>query len=83
VFRVPVVCLTTAEGAALGAALHGAWIDQLINRKSVNLPDLLSPVVKPDESSRALPNPASADQYQEVYTRFKGLTQRLASGGYL
>jgi hypothetical protein len=43
----------------------------------------LSPVVKPDESSRALPNPATADQYQEVYTRFKGLTQRLASGGYL
>jgi xylulokinase len=83
VFRVPVVCLTTAEGAALGAALHGAWIDQLINRKSVNLADLLSPVVKPDENSRALPNPATANQYQEVYTRFKGLTQRLASGGYL
>jgi xylulokinase len=29
VFGVRVVCLATAEGAALGAALHGAWVDGL------------------------------------------------------
>ncbi|HEY0791117.1 MAG TPA: xylulokinase [Chthoniobacterales bacterium] len=83
IFRVPVVCLATAEGAALGAALHGAWIDQLVNHKSANLADLLRPVVKLDESSRALPQAAVSDQYQQAYTRFKNLTQRLHSGGYL
>ncbi len=83
IFRVPVVCLATAEGAALGAALHGAWIDQLVNNKSANLADLIRPVVTVDESSRALPKGAAPERYQEVYTRFRTLTQRLATGGLL
>jgi xylulokinase len=83
VFRVPVVCLATAEGAALGAALHSAWVDHLVNNKSSNLNELVARNVKLDERSRALPVDASADVYQEVFGRFKGLTQRLATGGYL
>ena len=83
VFRVPVVCLATAEGAALGAALHSAWVDHLVNNKSSNLNELIARNVKPDEKSRALPVDASADVYQGVFGRFKGLTQRLATGGYL
>ncbi len=83
VFRVPVVCLATAEGAALGAALHSAWVDHLVNNKSSNLNELVARNVKPDEKSRALPVDASADVYQGVFGRFKGLTQRLATGGYL
>ena len=83
VFRIPVVCLATAEGAALGAAMHGAWVDHLVNNKSSNLVQLLDAVVKLDESSRALPTLATADLYQDTYNRFKGLTQRLSSGGLL
>ena len=83
VFRVPVVSLATAEGAALGAALHSAWVDHLVNNKSSSLNDLVAKCVKLDEKSRALPVAASADLYQEVFGRFKGLTQRLATGGYL
>jgi len=83
IFRIPVVCLATAEGAALGAAMHGAWIDRLVNNKSSNLVQLLDSVVKLDESSRAVPTPATANLYQDAFTRFKGLTQRLATGGFL
>jgi xylulokinase len=80
---VPVVCLATAEGAALGAALHSAWVYSLVNNKSSNLQDLVSRVVKIDEKSRATPNEENADKYQELFGRFNGLTQRLATGGYL
>jgi len=83
IFRIPVVCLATAEGAALGAAMHGAWVDHLVNNKPANLVQLLDAVVKLDESSRAIPANEAADLYQETYSRFKGLTQRLSSGGFL
>src|SRR5580692_3613088 len=83
IFRIPVVCLATAEGAALGAAMHGAWVDHLVNNKSANLVQLLDAVVKLDESSRAVPTPATAGLYQDAFSRFKGLTQRLATGGFL
>jgi xylulokinase len=82
-FRVPVVCLATAEGAALGAALHSGWVNSLVNNKSSNLLEMVSRAVKIDEKSRALPNDENADKYQELFGRFKGLTQRLATGGYL
>src|SRR4029077_17596709 len=52
IFRVPVVCLATAEGAALGAAIHSAWVDRLVNNKSANLGELIDATVKLDESSR-------------------------------
>jgi xylulokinase len=83
IFRIPVVCLATAEGAALGAAMHGAWVERLVNNKSANLVQLLDAAVKLDESSRAAPRPTTANLYQEAYSRFKGLTQRLATGGFL
>jgi len=82
-FRVPVVCLATAEGAALGAALHSAWVTSLVNNKSSNLLELVARAVKIDEKSRAVPNDGNAAKYQELFGRFKGLTQRLATGGYL
>ena len=83
IFRVPVVCLATSEGAALGAAIHAAWVDNEVNNKSRNLGSLVDQLVKLDESSRAVPVNRSADYYQEEYLRFKGLTQRLATGGFL
>jgi hypothetical protein len=63
--------------------MHGAWVDHLVNNKAANLVKLLEPVVKLDESSRAEPKQETADLYQETYSRFKGLTQRLATGGFL
>jgi xylulokinase len=83
IFRVPVVCLATAEGAALGAAMHGAWVDRLVNNKSANLGELIDATVKLDESSRAVPAAGTVDLYNATYTRFKGLTQRLSTGGFL
>ncbi len=83
VFRVPVVCLATAEGAALGAAIHAGWVHGLVTNKSANLADIVDRVVKLQEDSRAVPDQGKAQLYQETYNRFRGLTQRLASGGLL
>jgi xylulokinase len=83
IFRVPVVCLATAEGAAMGGALQAAWVDRLVNGKPANLPEILDRVIKVDENSRAEPKPATALLYQETYNRFKGLSQRLSTGGFL
>jgi len=54
-----------------------------VNNKSANLVQLLDVAVKLDESSRAVPTPDTAALYQDTYNRFKGLTQRLATGGLL
>jgi xylulokinase len=83
VLKVPVVCLATAEGAALGAALQGAWVDRLVNKASGNLTQLLEQAVKLDEGSRAEPSARAVELYQAIYGRFKGLTQTLAAGGFL
>jgi hypothetical protein len=63
--------------------MHGAWVERLVNNKSANLVLLLDSVAKLDESSRAIPRQATVNLYQEIYSRFKGLTQRLATGGFL
>jgi hypothetical protein len=63
--------------------MHGAWVDRLVNNKSAHLVQLLDAVVKLDESSRATPLPATSELYQDAYSRFKGLTQRLSTGGFL
>jgi xylulokinase len=83
VFGVPVVCLATAEGAALGAALQAAWVDRLINHESANLSALLEGAVKLDEGSRAQPSATALEAYRPLYDHFKGLTQTLASRGFL
>jgi xylulokinase len=83
VFRVPVVCLATAEGAALGAALHGAWVDALVNNATGSLTDLIQQAVKPDERSRTQPVARSSELYRATYARFEGLTRSLAAAGFL
>jgi xylulokinase len=83
VFGVRVVCLATAEGAALGAALHGAWVDGLVNNPQYALTDLIQQNVKPDESSQTQPVARSSELYQAIYSRFEGLTRSLADEGFL
>ncbi len=83
IFRVPVVCLATAEGAALGAAIHAGWVHGLVTNKSASLTDIVDRVVKLEEGSRAVPDQGRGQLYQETYNRFRGLTQRLVSGGLL
>jgi hypothetical protein len=63
--------------------MHGAWVDRLVNNKSANLGELIDATVKLDESSRAVPAAGTVDLYSATYTRFKGLTQRLSTGGFL
>jgi xylulokinase len=83
VFGVHVVCLATAEGAALGAALHSAWVDGLANNTRSSLTDLIQQAVKLNESSLTQPEPRSSELYQGIYSRFEGLTKSLTAAGFL
>lgn len=79
VFGVPVVCLRTGEGAALGAAIQAAltvdgW-DQLER--------MTSRLVQPDERTRSQPNPGAHELYKEISEKHISLTKVLHDGGKL
>ena len=82
-FGVPVVTLSTAEGASLGAALQAAHAWHRVDGNERSYEDLCAGAVELDESSRAEPQPAAAELYAERLDQLSGLTQTLAGGGYL
>ena len=65
VFQAEILSLTVNNSAGLGAALRAA---QAIKRLSWQ--SLANTFSQPDESSRALPNAATADIYREMSQRF-------------
>lgn len=66
VFGVPTVCLRSGEGAALGAALHGA----AASGKAGSLTELTRRLVELDASSRSESRPAAHQTYQALQERF-------------
>ncbi len=83
VFGVPVVCLTTSEGAALGAALQAAWIEGQTNRSGVPLAQLIEAAIHPDPASRCEPEPKNHLFYQDLLAKQTRLTRQLHETGYL
>jgi xylulokinase len=83
IFGVPTVCLHSAEGAALGAALQGAYACSAAEGQPTRFRDLADKYVTLDADTRCEPN----DDYREVYakllTRQSDLTKRLHTAGYL
>lgn len=79
-FGVPVVCLSTAEGAALGAALQAAHVAQ---PGTASLRELCDRWVAPDESTRCLPDRERASGYAAQLDRQTGLTRVLQANAYL
>jgi len=77
IFGVPTVCLSSAEGAALGAALQAA------EGAPTRCRDLTEKHVTLDESSRCRPNNANNEIYVKQLARQSDLTKRLHAGGYL
>jgi xylulokinase len=63
------------EGAALGAALHAAWIWERDQGKNPELTDLIDPFIQFEETKRSSPR----QEYRLVYERQFNLYQALTS----
>ncbi len=83
VFGAPTVCLSTSEGAALGAAIQAAATESTTNRRGDSLTTIAERCVKLDESSRCLPNQDTVDLYKELQARQTTLTTKLQQTGFL
>jgi xylulokinase len=83
IFGYSTVTLRTSEGAALGAAIHGAWTYCQVKGKPVALDRLVRDAVKIDKKSRMEPRKENRALYRELRTRHTELTRTLASAGYL
>jgi xylulokinase len=79
-FGVPVVCLSTAEGAALGAAIQAVHAS---GKVPGDLTSLCARYVEVDESTRCTPNPSASAVYEEQLGRQVGLTQTLHQAALL
>ncbi|MBN1540630.1 hypothetical protein JW992_00670, partial [candidate division KSB1 bacterium] len=63
------------EGAALGAALHAAWVHQKAVDSGLNLKELVRPFVMLDEARRCEPRP----EYRSVNDKLKALFSALSA----
>lgn len=77
VFGVPVVGLSTAEGASLGACLQAAQTVLHAEGREAYLEALCTRHASPDEDSRCLPGEESAALYAGKLDEHVGLTRRL------
>jgi xylulokinase len=83
VFGVPTVGLESAEGAALGAAIQGAYACLTANGQPATFRDLCARMVRLDDTARAEPHAETRDVYTQLLTRQGDLTRRMHAAGYL
>jgi len=83
VFGVPTVCLQSAEGAALGAAVQGAFAWHAANGQPTTFREICGRIVKLDNSTRAEPQEKHREIYAQLLARQSDLTRRLHTAGYL
>ena len=84
-FNAEVVTLSTAEGAALGAAIQAAYAhaNHGATTELVSYDTLCERLVELDESTRCTPDPARASAYTAQLERQVELTTRLNQIGWL
>lgn len=87
--RSPVWCQTIAdvfeaevvpvrgEGAALGAALHAAWVWMREAGRAIPLDELIEPFIELDAASRKTPSDEHRAGYAYLRRQFRALTDRL------
>jgi xylulokinase len=80
VFGAPVVCLRSAEGGALGAALQAGWQAMRADGGTGSLADLTNAIVELDDSTRAEPRAAAAPIHRAQLEQMRGLRAALAGG---
>lgn len=77
VFDAPVVCLNQEEGAAYGAALQALWAYENSRGATVPIRQITDRFLRPDESTRARPDPARVGQYRRLQELFNRLVADL------
>jgi len=65
------------EGAALGAALHAAWVWNNENGKAIELKEIIKPFIKLIETERAKPIEKNVAIYKNQKRLFTALSKRL------
>lgn len=83
VFRVPTVCLRSAEGAALGAAVQAAYAWHSAHGKPMTFRELCERMVALDPETQCEPESDHAEVYARQLSRQSELTRRLHGAGYL
>lgn len=83
IFGVPVVGLQSAEGAALGAAIQGAFAWHAASGQPVTFRELCARIVQVDDVTRCEPSPAAREVYTRLQSRQSDLTRRLHTAHYL
>jgi len=82
VFGVPTVCLSSSEGAALGAALQAAWSAGKDHSMEA-LHTLCGRLVKLDESTRCSPDSEKHSHYNDLLHQANRLRSALTSASLL
>ncbi len=83
IFALPVVCLRTAEGAGLGAAVQAAWQAASESGSDASLRDLADHCVATDEATRVEPDAATVDLYAEKIDQASATRAALVGAGLL
>jgi xylulokinase len=83
IFGVPTVCLRSAEGAALGAAIQGGFAFHAATGHPVTFRELCGRIVQVDDSTRAEPRKEYGEVYGPLLSRQGDITRRLHGAGYL
>jgi xylulokinase len=83
IFGVPTICLQSSEGAALGAAIQGAYACRIAHGEAATFRALCEQLVTLDESTRCEPDPAHRDIYTTLLAKQGDLTRRLHAADYL
>jgi xylulokinase len=83
IFGVPTLCLKSAEGAALGAAIQSAYVWHSAHGKPTTYRELCTRIVEVDNHTRCAPDPTHEEKYQRLLARQGDITRRLHAGGLL
>jgi len=83
IFGVPTICLESSEGAALGAAIQGAYACRVAHGEAATFRGLCEQLVTLDESTRCEPSSAHRDVYVSFLAKQGDLTRRLHAADYL
>lgn len=83
VFGVATVCLESAEGAALGAAVQAVWTASAAAGKGQALREIVRDLVRVDEGTRCEPDAARLAIYRELLKRHTTLARRLHEAGQI
>lgn len=83
IFGVPTICLSSSEGAALGAAIQSAWIYSSVNGNAFRLRDATDRIVMVDKSTRCEPDTETSAFYAELLHKQGDLTRKLRAAAYL